>query len=730
MGEKDRYNSLLPYLHPTVGHCFHLSLSLKSQTPQVLEKISYPFVTVESSNPFAHVLEASILTDVSSPVKRLFLVIQRARPLISTDPLLFITNEQIAKLWQTSFDTFSKHPDAHMVRLSCQTNSDGVLSPLRPLLFCKEIKRFFHPLCPQCGTELDQCEDDKALASNQLPLFSATLHRYLYCNSCLGEDKRPVFYTEVREDEDADVVGDAKDLIQGFSSLIETISPPHDFPCLDCDNSKECYGKGSLALTRIVPLSFLPFYMLAFEAPTLPVADFLPLISRAQRGELVQSLEEQGETARITRLDCLLKQPTERVAFLHQAGDSFLEVLFLKLAFLKQVLEIVELFVPPLSLGSLLPSLGTLWVKLPEPDCLLPTFWDFHVRPVGLLVKPSALPHVQKPPPAVESITIAVLWSYIFITNKTQGVEEVIATALNMVDHPVTQPEELPAVFHPTNIFWDPQYCSQLSKEHLHIWQEVVELGLMAFKGWQGKDKTWSLEKFKEQVVSISSKIKEALFKSPLPGLDTSPQEGKTVATGIIHILRDILAEWEAEEEIAKKAERSIVEPIPEKAMAERVPLQETIIISPGAEPPRGPGGFEAPEKEPIKKKQEVILQETIIVSSKRQEEPFKPKGPKEEGGTPPHDSESSLPPDMPETIILSDLQAPSTPDLEKKPKKQEDLDKEFEETLSILDQELMSKKGESKPPLDESLPKRISQDQDIPETIIISPGQKPPREK
>ncbi len=716
MGDKNRYNSLLPYLHPESSHYLRLAISLKSDESHILEKIASPFVQVDGSNPFAHIIQGSFVTDASSPVREVFLLIQRARPMLPQDVLKPLCNPDITRLWQDSFEAHLSLEGSGMLRFSCQEGAEGKLSPLAPLLFCKETKLFFHPPCPQCGKELEQCEDDELLASHHLPSFSSTQYRYLYCHHCIEEGKKPQFYTQSREDEDPLVVADINDLVSEFVRLLDSPDLAPGFPCPGCPQKQDCYGTSPKADKRIAPLSFFPFFMLAFEAPTMHLADFLPLLSGASKTEVIGALEKRNQLGRLTAVESFFKDDKAGFAFINRGQGRFLEILFLKSALFRQILDLLDLYNLQVRLPGLAPRINSLWVRLPDQDGLLPSFWDFKVQPVGLPLEPSKLSYAEKFNPPDEASCVALLWSYIFLTNKEQDIERVLDAAFALIQSEAQ--EQLPSSFAPQNLFWNPKEAPDLADEFRGYWKKVVDLGVSAFKAWQGEQEPWSMGEFKGKVEELAEKVKNSLFEAgpvtaPITPLEEETRELNQMAA---RVLEEIVSEWRMELEEEKETEKTMVEPPPQRIPQEEPPLQQTIIVSPESQAAESPAQPEAPER----REKQVPLQETIIVSPGT---PL-PHEPKE--ATPPKPSPPPPEPEVPETIIISDLHMSKTP-TQKKPKK-EDLDKEFEETLSMLDQELLGKKKEEESPKEKQpLPKRIAEDSDIPETIIITPDKKPP---
>jgi hypothetical protein len=68
--------SLLTYLEP-VGNKFCLNISLLTQNTSLPEKNIFPSITINDSDPLARLIEARVVSDAGSEVKKLFLFVQR-----------------------------------------------------------------------------------------------------------------------------------------------------------------------------------------------------------------------------------------------------------------------------------------------------------------------------------------------------------------------------------------------------------------------------------------------------------------------------------------------------------------------------------------------------------------------------------------------------------------------------------------------------------------------------
>jgi hypothetical protein len=256
--------SLLPYLEPT-GAKFYLRLSLLSKEPSIQERSPSPFLSISESDPFARLIQAQFVTDAGSEIKRVFLLLQRDEYPLSKDTLSPISNHDIDERWQKTFSFYSdKKQDSSVVILANQIRKDGGLSPLQSLFYCKPKQIFFHPPCPRCGLPLQQCYDDHVLMSLGLQPYSTSLMRYLFCPACFESWGQSDFFAYSLKGSNSPILKDRWNLITEFGQLTEGGKPSSKFPCSHCPSWQECYGAEGLAISRIIPFSFYPFFMLIF----------------------------------------------------------------------------------------------------------------------------------------------------------------------------------------------------------------------------------------------------------------------------------------------------------------------------------------------------------------------------------------------------------------------------------------------------------------------------------
>ena len=270
-----------------------MRLSLAGKGQSLADK-SFPFSVVNDSAPVTRLVEASLVTDAGSVIKKVFCLLPRDRYLFKKDELQPVTNIDIDTAWQQTFSFHHSEADGSPKTLfSCQINAKGGLNLLSSLFYCRTKQLFFHPPCPKCGIPLQLCKDDNLLILSGLQPFSNSLKRYLYCNICSSQGA-PEFYINELDHTDPSTLKDRWSLIKEFGLVHESKDPVAIFPCPRCPERDTCYGPGCEAHSRVVPFSFYPFYFLIFEAPSLFSMDFPALVSGAPVDELAKHLASRN----------------------------------------------------------------------------------------------------------------------------------------------------------------------------------------------------------------------------------------------------------------------------------------------------------------------------------------------------------------------------------------------------------------------------------------------------
>jgi hypothetical protein len=562
MKEMGQVSSLIPYLDATNGN-FYLRFSLISQDHSLLEKTFFPFLVVMDSDPLARLIEAHCVTDAGSEIRKVFVLVQRDQYLLRQNDLWPIQNPEIVESWQKSFSFYEKEKSGSFIMLSGQVNDQGGLQAFSSLFYCKKRKIYFSPPCPKCGSLLQQCGEDQRLSRSGLQPYSTSLKRYLFCPSC-DDSGNSDFYTYELGPLDPPALKDRWGLMKDLGRAPAKGVQRYLFPCADCPDHPACFGSEHFVLSRMVPFSFYPFFMLIFDSMSLHALDFLSLLSGATFDEIETSLKAKHELGRINCLKIVHQNIIKKVPLLFDRGEKhFLEVLYLKLSFLGEVLQ--DIFSRKDGVGhpDLRLSIDRCWIKLADHGTLLPFLWDFKVRFIDLCRRTKETPFFPKLPDSYALYDLGLFWFYALLVNQKQDISK-IYTALGMaLDQSFSDSrfsfgtflKESPSpIFFPKNIFWDPGKREVKPDWHF-LWERALDLGWSLLRTGMEKGSSWSEELFRKQWEDLREEVKSHLFvEEPFKKEVAPPSPSKTERafdgeTGIeneaIHkILMKILERW------------------------------------------------------------------------------------------------------------------------------------------------------------------------------------------
>lgn len=576
--------SLLPYLELTDTK-FRLNFTLISQDGSILEKSPFPFLVISESDPFARLIEARFVTDAGSEIKRVFLLLQKDEYHLTRDELRPLNNQDIDQCWQKAFLFYSrKNQDGSGIVLADQVGEDGGLISLQSLFFCKSKRIFFHPPCPVCGLPLQQCYDDDILTGLGFQQYSASLKRYLFCPSCFGSTGESDFYVFSLESSDHSALKDRWDLIKDFGRLTEARNRLNRFPCINCSSHQECYGSDCLAVSRIVPISFYPFYMLIFEAGSVNIYDFLSLISGASFDDLESRLSKKQELGRINCLKALKRNSLATTPFFFDKNKRyFLEVLYLKLSFLGELVQAIFSRIDDPGLGL---SIDRIRINLTDQSSLLPFFWNFKLNFIdigGNAVKPPFLPKLF--PYSSSPHFLGIIWFYTLLVNKKQDVSEVYVALEEKIEKIVSNDDDSlksflknssDGAFSPENIFWIPDGKS-VSQDWVRLWEKSIGLGWsllkIGLKTGLMENSKWSKDKFQQELENLRKEVKNKLFSHELNFVQAEPApENKAIS--------DILAKITEKWSIGLDAQKDELEKTVVGSTANREQFDNTNVVS------------------------------------------------------------------------------------------------------------------------------------------------------
>jgi hypothetical protein len=483
-----RLPSLLPYLRPGDGGRLKLSL-LESQDTGAPR--SYPFDILDDSAPYCRLVQAAVVTDAGTVLKKVILQLQKDHYLPSADPLYRVTNGDVDRSWQETFVARLRNPE--MILLSSQTDRDKRLVQQAPLFYCREKGEFFHPVCPSCGLPLSLCTDDGYLKKSGLVPYATSLKRYLYCRACCQLGLQEIYLYE-RDHADPLSLKDRWSLIEAFAAVDEDLDPEDAFPCARCGERDACFGQQHLARMRMIPFSFYPFHMLLHSAPSLRAADFLAQVAGAPRGELEPKLEIPED------------------ATLFPPGDRrwFLEILFLKLTFLHEVLQ---QGLAGNGEGART-SMDRIWVTLAPLSRNLPLFWNFSVTTFDSVVPAAATPLCTG-----HSAHLGIIWFRTLLSSREVTATEVLHAVVDHLALPKGSGRHKPSgklaeLLVPQNIYWEPKE-REVPTEWQTFWERAFSLGLNLLDR--------SPEEVLTPLAALLSELKAAVLAAPATP-ETRPQ--------------------------------------------------------------------------------------------------------------------------------------------------------------------------------------------------------------
>ena len=610
--------------HPSLINClatanngFLLDLALPSGDQAGAAETSFCI------SPFSKTIHARIKTDGGGVIQHVLLTLQRDQ-YDAPRSLLPINNIGVETAWQNAFIFHQRtgHSKAPIF-FKHQINPKGKLEPFQPLFHCHQTKRWFHPVCPQCGTALMLCRDDARLEKRGLPTYADSLDRFLYCGSCATLSDSSPFYSRKKTAGMPDSVHDAGALVNQWKQLLANLPDGNDLPCRGCPEIDACFGPERLASKRIEPFSFFPFFMMMFPAPSCRATDFLPMIS--------------GDTA---------AAPSVQNRFLFQDQDRlFLEILYLKLTFLEQVHR--QLMPTDGSTGTqeFALSLDGIGVDLNPAGAGLPAYWNFNVRILDAIGTFQASPFAPIMPEAPRLHFLGAIWFRTLLVNSRQRADSVYAEVGRMLDQLANEKtsealeiatSDPVGVFAGSQNFWVPDQL-HLPENWIIFWKEAMRLGFLMVHAGLRTGVFWDNGQFRAALGVLRKQIKDEMFSGPV--IASTDKVTPAPPDMISLVLHGILEKWQTD------AEPTGIQPISD-VEAENLDIQETVIFSSADSAPPSeatkPGIPEPPAQPPPWIGD---IEETVVLRT--------------ESATPPPEAASPVD-NMDRTIVISPLSTPS----------------------------------------------------------------------
>ncbi|HHP7235652.1 MAG TPA: hypothetical protein ACFCUC_13560 [Desulfobacterales bacterium] len=538
--------SLLPYLQSEQAG-FHLELSRMDARGDSDLRPS-PFLQVGACGPFGRMTAGWLTTDAETQVTPVVLLQQADRYDGVFDDLWPTRNPEVERLWQQAFERSVARRNADPRKpaplvLAGQTDDKGGLRPFAPLFYCTRRDTFFHPRCPQCRRPLQLCKDDALLSAAGVETYTSSLRRYLYCPDCSRNPEICAFYALERQPRDPPVVGDFSTLIENGRFGGADNASKSSLPCPGCEEPAECENDARCRpYDCVVPFSFYPFYLMIFEGDFRKGRSFMQLLAGKPDAAGIP------DPSRPHRGHRSLSVETPRYFFPTGSRGRFLEILYLKLAFLA---DLTNAILPEGQTYYRFPlSMEQVWVRLPSAGGRLPFFWDFQTQSVdlGLTAEDgTAGPY----PPAYGYYFLGDFWFYALLVNAGQDADTV-RDALQqcrseMADGTplsrVIERQPVGPVFAPANLFWNPTE-PPADQAVIQLWRQSLDLGAALWMAGVQPPEGGRLPEFQANLQALQRAIHAEMFEGRFAA---TPAQVESDDQYIRVILETILQQWSQE---------------------------------------------------------------------------------------------------------------------------------------------------------------------------------------
>jgi len=419
--------------------------------------------------------------------------------------------------------------------------------------------------------------------------------------------------------------------------------------------------------------------MMIFETLCLNALDFLSLLSGANFDEVEADLREKRESGRVVCLKAVQSAGLPGPAFFFQDDRFFLEVLFLKLSFLGELIKKAFSRDDIPEHPDLRFRLDRIWITFPDSNILSPFFWNFKVMAIDLDRDTFESPSFPELPNSNGLYSLGVVWFHTLLINKKQSLAKLSLSLREGENRSRSDP-----AFLPVNIFWDPG--RKTVRETWHpLWEESLGLGWSLLKVSPRYDPGFLRETFWQELETLRQEVKKRLFGEPTVEVRKPIVAETEVEDEAIHrTLLRIQKKWHMDAEVSTEASSSrsqgkdAHEAIPETILLsspeglfrpERLAPKETDVIDKGEEKGIPP---EETLRDTLVRREEQglegdLLMETVILGPKGDTAPSSRILPREsivgdkrilqrepEGGrTSGKTRKQPMEGDLPETVIL-----------------------------------------------------------------------------
>ncbi|MHC1742022.1 MAG: hypothetical protein AB9873_03205 [Syntrophobacteraceae bacterium] len=523
MSDSTRFPTLLPYLRTGESR---VRLDLARPAIQAGDAGSFqnPFRVLVEGSALSRLFGAAWVTETGSAIQDVLLVVQRDVYPWSGREAGQLVNPAIEAIWRQTYAFSTREARCGLMTLQDQQDQDGTLVPFQSLFYCREKRDYFHPPCPQCGGPLMLCRDDALLTAAQLPAYSLSLRRYLHCPSCARSENEATFYAYELGAYDRPCVKDRFALMSEFGRISSPTDVGLGFPCSGCDQWEACYGPSNAVTSRLLPFAFYPFYGLFFRAMPLSAPELLVLLSGGAAEDIREMLDRQGELGRVQAIEQSGVLDPQKETFLFRGDERFfLEVLYLKLCFLAEALDILQRSSAMAQEVEALSTLEQLWVSFPEKSGHLPRGWHFELTLADVFRPLVGAAHHALTGMRGSLYSLGMTWFQTLLVNAGQDAARVNAALDDLLDHRLSKadPSGSPppwklagSVFGPEKVLWR---VESFAGDHSwsDLWEESLNLGWALLAASHTSTRDWSWASFAWQLDALREKVRLALFAPP-----------------------------------------------------------------------------------------------------------------------------------------------------------------------------------------------------------------------
>jgi pSer/pThr/pTyr-binding forkhead associated (FHA) protein len=305
-----------------------------------------PFVVLHEGRFSRHYL-AEITSEGGQSVARFVWKVQNDTHTPRGKAGVTLSNRDIDDVWQREIDS---HLQLDLPQIVARFPAPDGLLASPPIVHCKQVDAYFHPVCAGTGAVLAVCRDDEFLAGCGLVPYSTDTWRYLHGGDAARGSH--VFYRVGGANSERPRAGvtvhTGNQLFRDWAALVHAgaddpaaAAAKSALPCLTCDHRQTCFP--SLSAATEVPaeqhLRFVSFYdvrSLALERLDFGYGELCNLLGGGEPADVLAASAVPGRQQALQTAVTALSGPGQWLF----AGDATrfpLEVLRAKLAAFREV---------------------------------------------------------------------------------------------------------------------------------------------------------------------------------------------------------------------------------------------------------------------------------------------------------------------------------------------------------------------------------------------------------